>query len=710
VAALGRDGKYGLMVAVGSTLLPLSQQVIAWLMRGLGYDELSPRKVSRGVSRSTLKNAQSGDMIPRAWPDLIDGVLELLDRDPAEHRATLQQALEHWDEMISRLPPPSGLSLAERLHAPLVRAIPEVGIRLGALVASLALATEPSSSQPSTSQASLKPWLWLVEPLDKRFFGKVVDRLLERRFAGMSNEKRKELVERDARDEDQAVAWRTIERWHSGEIEVPNTKGFAALGKVLGEGAEPILRLARLAAQLRKSLCDWIGEDAAAQWFRQVAAVGQIAARFLFEATGMAKLLGWLRAGLDGPHGDGAYANLRHLLPDAESAPSRSELSAYLGRAAACCERGDTTDPVARWAVFSAVLYAYPPLSVQICGVGGNPLLGLLVATSFVRHVGEEWLLRTFMKAVISGDPPLTRNNGTPIRISDAARAAVQRWYVSSLGFENATEDDPAVEAGVMQAFLEAFGPEAFVMLAKRSPSIDPSKVLLDPAVEVVLSDAEVRGDLAMSLARARRLLDAGDLEGARSWIPALDTLQPPLSGAEIAGLVETYAAICHYMLDQPRPLRALLRVTPAGTDLERGRGWLSGMVQPVERLVSLILQIGETTHAQLEALVHALPVAIRVTLLREEVEFVQEGLNQEAVDRLVDQLERCMEHHPTHAHGWALRALWRRLQDQHEEAERAEKQAIHFGAGAVLDEAWRQIENDLGLATEDAGLTQDAG
>ncbi|HEX2691640.1 MAG TPA: hypothetical protein VHN14_33745 [Kofleriaceae bacterium] len=277
------------MAAVGSTLLPLSQQVIAWIMRGLGYDELAPREVSRGVSRSTLKNAQRGDMILRAWPDLIDGVLELLGRDPAEGRVILQQALKHWDEMISRLPPASGLSLAERLHAPLVRAIPEVGIRLGALVASLALATEPSSSQPSSTQAAIKPWLWLVEPLDSRFFGKVVDRLLERRFPGMSNEERKEFVERDTRDGDQAVAWRTIERWHSGEIEVPNTKGFAALGKVLGEGAEPILRLARLAAQLRKSLCDWIGEDAAAQWLRQVATVGQIAAQFLVAATGMAK-------------------------------------------------------------------------------------------------------------------------------------------------------------------------------------------------------------------------------------------------------------------------------------------------------------------------------------------------------------------------------------------------------------------------------------
>ncbi|HEX2691639.1 MAG TPA: hypothetical protein VHN14_33740 [Kofleriaceae bacterium] len=381
-----------------------------------------------------------------------------------------------------------------------------------------------------------------------------------------------------------------------------------------------------------------------------------------------------------------------------------------MARAAAYCERGDTTDPVARWAVFSVVLYAYPPLSAHICGVGGNPLLGLLGVTSFIRHVGEEWLLRTFMNAVISGDPPLARSNGTPIRISDTARAAVQRWSVSSLEFENATEDDPAVDAGVIQTFLEAFGPEAFVMFAKRSPSIDLSKVLLDPAVEVALSDAEVRDDLAMSLARARRLLDAGDLDGAQSWIPALDTLQPPLSSAEIAGLIETYAAICHYMLDQCRPLRALLRMTPAGTDLERGREWLSGVVQPAEKLVDLILEIGEATHVQLEALVHALPVAIRVVLLREEVEFVQEGLNRAAVDRLVDQLERCMEHHPTHAHGWALRALWRRLPDQHEEAERAEKQAIHFGAGAVLDEARRRIEDDLCLAPEADGLTQDAG
>lgn len=96
--------------------------------------------------------------------------------------------------------------------------------------------------------------------------------------------------------------------------------------------------------------------------------------------------------------------------------------------------------------------------------------------------------------------------------------------------------------------------------------------------------------------------------------------------------------------------------------------------------------------------------------LLRKEVEFVQEGLNQEAVDQLVVRLERCMEHHPTHAHGWAVRALWHGLKDQNEEMERAEKLAIHFGAGVALDDAWRRIEDDLHLAPEDDGLPQNDG
>jgi len=113
---------------------------------------------------------------------------------------------------------------------------------------------------------------------------------------------------------------------------------------------------------------------------------------------------------------------------------------------------------------------------------------------------------------------------------------------------------------------------------------------------------------------------------------------------------------------------------------------------------------------------VHALPVAIRVMLLREDLEVVQEGLNSEAVGRLVEQLKRCLELHATHGHGWALFALWCHLHEQRKEEEHAEKQATRFGAGHILEDERIRLLDDLGYtdeadeADETSGLTQDAG
>jgi hypothetical protein len=95
-----------------------------------------------------------------------------------------------------------------------------------------------------------------------RFFGKIVDVLFRyRRDDLTTNEDRKAALEKDEHPH-----WRTVERWFSGDVDVPNAVRLEALGGMLGDRAEMMLRAARLACVLRRSLREWIGEDSAAEW------------------------------------------------------------------------------------------------------------------------------------------------------------------------------------------------------------------------------------------------------------------------------------------------------------------------------------------------------------------------------------------------------------------------------------------------------------
>jgi len=310
--------------------LPLSQQVLAWALGALGYADAS--SVNLGVSSGTLKSARRGTVIPRGWEDLVEIVLRLVRNAPeekrSEARAFLRAGLRQWDEMVGRMHPASGLSLEERLHVPLTLAIPQVGIRLGALVALVVRRAD-----------QIEQWSWLLRPFDKTFFGKVVDELFRHQLEEPTSDAKRTLLE-DKTD----IHWRTFERWRSGQTPVPNVQNVVALGSMFGGVAEALLRIARLAAVLGKDLREWIGEAAFDEWALAVAQMGQSAARSLSSSSDVTALLQCAHLALEGPHGDRVHANLRVLLPREEKERSRDELSARLAEAVAGGNAEDILD------------------------------------------------------------------------------------------------------------------------------------------------------------------------------------------------------------------------------------------------------------------------------------------------------------------------------------------------------------------------------
>jgi hypothetical protein len=663
------------MTDMPKTPLPLSEQIIAWVLQALGYEELSAHDVSRSVSHSTIKSAQRGAIISRSWLDLVGGVLELLGRDPEAHRGEVQQALEHWDEMVAKLPPDNGLSLAERLHALLIRAIPEVGIRLGALAALLSLSTK----EP------LDKWLWLVEPLDGRIFGKVVLTLFRLRFPDKTREQIRGLLEHgDGVEEKKVVDWRTVERWRSGATKVPEVEVLVRLGEILGEDAEPILRIARLAARFHQSLCKWIGDDAADEWTRAVADVAQTMAPAFSDPAQIAILLKELQISLTSSIGEDMHQFLRPLLPPNAQEWSRHALAERVAEAAQRCEAGSMEDAIALWLVTSTLSCGRSmlvPIVLSRIDYVPHPLH----VASFDRYVHLDWNLRVAMKALANPNASLKRGDGSIIEISEVQREAIRGWEQASLRFL-ADEQDPMQDVHIWSAFVEAFGQKAIDGFMSRSQrGIDPLGLLVDPTVEEKLPEETVRTSLPLSLARARRLLKRGDWDGARPWFPNLRKLEGPLSGSEVEGLMAIWAAIAHHMIGAYSRLRRLLR-TLSNRNEEQVRALLANLdlsvpLGVIAKLVEDILETGEAVGARLEALVHALPVAIRATLLCGELGCEHERLNDEALGHLGEELRQRVEEHRTHGPGWALLAIWYNLSEQPEE-EAATKCAVHFGAG----------------------------
>jgi hypothetical protein len=670
--------------------LPLSEQALAWLLLALGLDETTV------PSRSTIKTARKGGLIARRWDDLVDLVLRTFAAGTPEEsqgpearqrfdarRRGLTEALRHWDDLVCALPRAHALPLAERLHAPLTRWVPEVGIRLGALAAVVATET----GKP------IEECLWIVEPLDRRFFGRVVAALLAQRFPEQTVEARKAELE-------PLVDRRTVERWFSGKTAEPQLHELAALAETLGERAEAPLRAARMVARLRADLCGWIGEELVLDLARAVAIAGAFAARQLATRDGIATVLGWFHEELTGPHGEQAYAVLRGFLWEPMLAWSPAELAERLAAAA--------TSPAPAWTAWvlaTTMLLVHPRLVLSAQHAHGGPMAMLLGATDFARYVEQHWELRLCVHALLEGGGAIVGSDGAsrPLVVSERARAAARRWRAATLRFTPSADAEEAAAADdeLLTALIEVLGPDVLAGVGRLGEQLEERvATLMAPRVEPLLTDEDVLRSGGLSLARARRLAEAGDRHAAIKWTGHARTRGAPRSAAELDDLMAILAMIAHSVLDDVRTLRALLRAVPEARSGEATEVLTAG-AELTDKLLAQVLEIGDAAAGPappLTALVVAGPVALRVALLRHQL-----GSDEPfaAAGAIVERIAACLDQQPAHGRGCAVVSLWLRCWGADDDE--VTKHAVHYGAGAFLEGEWARIAADLGL-TEDAG------
>lgn len=616
--------------------LPLAQQIVAWVLRALGYAEESSGKL--GISTGTLKNAKKGDLIPKSWEDLVNGLLKAIGLSlEAPQLASLQEALHAWDEQAGALPE-FELSLPERLYAPLTFAIPMVGLRLGALAALRAHQT----------QRPIEDWRWVTNPFGRGFFGEVIHFLLERRFPDETNDQKKERLE-NALDK-KIVDWRTIERWKSGDSKVPNVKALAPLGALLGPSAEEILRAARMAGVFRDDLDTWIGEEAAGDWAQCVAKIAEETARTLASRIGLASLLRCLLEDLDGPFGDRTREGIQpFLLPDMKDL-SRAELSSRFAENAKHLEEGTEAEASVReWLGILTLLLPDLRLSMHVCAKQGSPALGMLGATDPFHLIQGVWIFQRLMKEIATGESiSIERGDGRRVQrqISSAESAIAQRWCAAKLTFSHSARD-PALDDEAQQLLCDIGGVPSGELVKIFQDPAEMFRVLLAPSREQLLPDEVVRRNRAHCLARARRLAKEGDCAAALQWLQHARSAEATALGANNTLELETFSIIGHAALDQIRSLRPLLQSTAQDQVPGEIKETLLGSVQIAEELIGMIMTRGKApkgSHSLLVTLVAAIPVAIRVALLRQELGVEGEGVSFDVVVTMIGELTVCLE------------------------------------------------------------------
>lgn len=674
-----------------STALPLTQQVMAWVLQGMGLlDGLS------GLSRSSAKNALAGHVITQAWEKLVDELLAVLGTPgQPEQRQALGAALHAADRKISRLDG-MDLDLSDRMP-PVVRIlIPHVAARFGAAAAVI---DQGVWVPPRDEDGRPLPVAdWLCDPLSPSTFGRVAEIVLRGVYPGWTGwgQVAEELERRGV------ASRKTVARWRSDELYVPNVANVTALAELMPEGASRsrallALRFARLLTATRRALSrDWGDGVLAQETALAVASWARVTREALGQPGVLADLADNLALAFESPLGGQALTNRSPLLQAVVPGDSAATVAKSLRGLAAEVRRTGDGVPL-RWLAAEQVLMPHPLLCLGVgVRLGATNALQLLAGDA-IEIVQHSWRFAALLRAIANGEglhyQPAGSTEKVAFRGSEALRAQAHRLLdrgrrIVRHGDDERQEDMEYLQFAAMLA-AESGGAEALMALPDAWNGAF-RRVAVPAALEVVASPEGLDEAPQLAAHRARRLANEGDDAEALSCIGRWRAAPGPKLWEERVAVSDALLTIGHRQLDRLAPLRASL------TRLQRveaatPKALVATVAAASAKCKEVLLQAHTVVRGLLQAADNALheppdppgraaratlllPFALRVCALGRAAE-------ASATDpgRLAGELESSLRALPTDGDSWAVLALWQECRGN--DSSFAQKQAHHFGA-----------------------------
>ena len=675
------------MGMAASTALPLTQQVAAWLLQGLGVmDRLSL------VSRSSAKNALAGELIPQAWDKLFDEVLGAmgLHGKPAG-RGALLAALHEADRNISRLDA-CDLDLQDRMPAVVRALIPAVGVRFGELAAII----DQGVFAPVVDERGrpLPVGDWLCDPLNPATFGRaaeVVLRSLLPKWTGWGGVA-------ESLEAKGVASRKTVSRWRSGELYVPNVANVVAVAGLAPAGASHnrvlvTLRVARLLAATRRALSrEWGDALLAEETASAVASWARVTRHALAQPGVLADLAEYTAVGLESRSGANLHANLAPMvgafIPFDSPARGAAELRA---RAVDVRRSGDPAS--LRWLVLVQVLMPHPLLTAGVGSQLGIPPLNLLVAGDWVQPIQEQWRVTAFLRMLSRGEGLRHRPAGSmepvpfvgsPALREQAARLVERaRRVVRRAGDESGDQLEDLRFAATL--LFESGGDLGFASLADTWN--EASRRMAIPAGIEVVAPPELLAEAPHLLpARARRLAAEGDAAGALACVGQWASAPGNRTWADRLSVADAYTILGNQQVDRLAPLRVsiakLERLESSPTAavvrmLKTGHQTLTTGVRVVGDLLAAAERLlGEAPDPPGRAarVTTLFPLALRLAAL--------DGCPAHLLVAFGDEIDEAIRQMPTDGGLWAVLALRQAAEGTDDRF--ALRQAAHFGAGDI--------------------------
>lgn len=678
--------------------LPLSQQILAWLVQALGLE--TGRSRGPRLSSGTLKGARLGKIIARSWHVLVSEVIALLGLPPVTP-ALWPDLLRRWDAAVSAMRAPA-LDPRDALLPILRMAFPRIGVRLGALTA---LAC-------SASGASQDRWEWLCDPLDPHLPRRVLEGLLtvyrpkwrtwEQRYEGLAG----------------AVDQRTIEKWNAGAILGP--KVIAKIAAAVHPKVVGPLRWARAAMVLRRDLEETVGATAVASWREAVRQVGISTLAALTDPSAVSRVAEFWTEEIAQSTTPEVSVVLESVARMAGVESRADDTAPWLQRAAAARYGGTSPKKAEIHAVLLlTILQPHVRLLSATLEHGGSQSAHALASADLGRWLAGEWELLALLRHLARGEP-IQRQQGsgptTTCPIPDEVREAAKFKLEDAARFIQVRTDlarSNEADTTVCSFLLDGNADE--VRAAFSALMVELPLAVIDRGMERSMSEEDLRVLPAFALARVKRLAEAGDVPGALSILQTLDfTRQLPdtQSRRDLAGAL---IALAHNHLDalyeharEWRTLRAALVEDPdasaLGAELTRLAASIGSVCAGLDRLcvgATQCLTPSSPAGWPIEALVMSFPYLLRRDRLLATLDCG--GGRAQSAHVVAEMLVAHTQKTPNDGEVAAMLAVSRRLGGPVDVPPDIDKRCEHLGTAALRDRWCARLERDLAL-TMDAG------